>query len=184
MLQSMRLLRVRYNLATEQQQSTKHRNRKFNRKLTRYKSSRLLSLNLFSSPPIWSSQRCQNTVGIQIWATLQISHYLWDKVPNPQYASYSCHRLVCRLPFTSLKALCSSLSQDICTCCSFCLKYFDTETIDLRLGLECMWLGLKPGQNPVWDLNPHGQDSNLAKTLFGIWTHMAGTTQLKLSLGL
>ena len=43
----------------------------------------------------------------------------------------------------------------------------------LRLGLEpTCWdsthpkprLGLEPSQNPDWDLNPHGQDSNPAKT--------------------
>ena len=38
------------------------------------------------------------------------------------------------------------------------------ETVYLRLGLEPTWLGLKPGQNPVWDSNPHGWDSNSAKT--------------------
>lgn len=32
-------------------------------------------------------------------------------------------------------------------------------------------LGLKPSQNPVWDSNPHGWDSNPAKTLLGTWTH-------------
>ena len=31
-----------------------------------------------------------------------------------------------------------------------------------------MWLGLKPSQNPVWDLNPHGCNSNLIKT-HGTW---------------
>ena len=33
----------------------------------------------------------------------------------------------------------------------------DSETFYLRLGL-------KPSQNPAWDLNPHGWDSNPAKT--------------------
>ena len=31
-----------------------------------------------------------------------------------------------------------------------------------------MWLGLKPSQNLVWDSNPHGWDSNRAKT-HGTW---------------
>ena len=42
------------------------------------------------------------------------------------------------------------------------------ETICHRLGLETTWLGLKPSQNPAWDLNPCGWDSNPAKTQ-GIW---------------
>ena len=33
------------------------------------------------------------------------------------------------------------------------------------LGLKPMWMGFKPSQNPAWDLNPHGWDSNPA------WTH-------------
>ena len=33
----------------------------------------------------------------------------------------------------------------------------------LRLGVEHMWLGRKPGQNPDWDLNPCSRVSNLAK---------------------
>ena len=33
-----------------------------------------------------------------------------------------------------------------------------------RLGLEPTWPGLKPGQNPDWDLNACGRDSNPAKT--------------------
>ena len=33
-----------------------------------------------------------------------------------------------------------------------------------RLGLEPMWPGLEPGQNPDWDLNPRSWDSNPAKT--------------------
>ena len=33
-----------------------------------------------------------------------------------------------------------------------------------RLGLESTWLGLEPSQNPAWDLNPRGWDSNPAKT--------------------
>ena len=36
------------------------------------------------------------------------------------------------------------------------------------LGLKPMWLGLKPSQNLVWDSNPHGWDSNRAKT-HGTW---------------
>ena len=32
------------------------------------------------------------------------------------------------------------------------------------MGLEPMQPGLKPGQNPDWDSNPHGRDLNLAKT--------------------
>ena len=32
------------------------------------------------------------------------------------------------------------------------------------LGLEPMRLGLEPGQNPHWDLNPRGRDLNPAKT--------------------
>ena len=39
-----------------------------------------------------------------------------------------------------------------------------TEIIHLRLGLEPTCLGLKRGQDPVWDSNPRAQDSNLAKT--------------------
>ena len=35
-------------------------------------------------------------------------------------------------------------------------------------GLEPMWLGLKPGQNPAWDLNPCVWDSNPAET-HGAW---------------
>ena len=42
------------------------------------------------------------------------------------------------------------------------------ETIHLGLGLEPMWLGLKPSQNPAWDLNPRGWDSNPAKK-HGTW---------------
>ena len=34
----------------------------------------------------------------------------------------------------------------------------------IRLGLDPRQPGLEPGQNPDWDLNPHGWDSNLAKT--------------------
>ena len=30
------------------------------------------------------------------------------------------------------------------------------ETLHLRLGLEPMWPGLEPSQNPDWDLNPRG----------------------------
>ena len=33
------------------------------------------------------------------------------------------------------------------------------------LGLEPMWLGLKPGQNPAWDLNPCGLRPNEAYVL-------------------
>ena len=33
----------------------------------------------------------------------------------------------------------------------------------------------KPSQNPFWDLNPCGWDSNLVKTLLGTWTHVSGT---------
>ena len=36
-------------------------------------------------------------------------------------------------------------------------------------------LELKPSQNPVWDLTPHGWDSSPAKTLFETCTHVAGT---------
>ena len=36
------------------------------------------------------------------------------------------------------------------------------------LGLECMWSELGPSQNPAWDLNPNGWDSNSAKT-HGTW---------------
>ena len=41
------------------------------------------------------------------------------------------------------------------------------EIVYLRLGLEPTWLGLKPSQNPFWDLNPLGWDSDPAKILFG-----------------
>ena len=49
----------------------------------------------------------------------------------------------------------------------------------LWLWFEPMWLwtcvlGLKPSQNPVWDSNPCDWDSNLAKTLLGTQTHVAG----------
>ena len=44
-----------------------------------------------------------------------------------------------------------------------------------RLGLELTRPWLKPGQRPVWDLNPHGWDLNPAKTQFGSQTYMAGT---------
>ena len=37
-----------------------------------------------------------------------------------------------------------------------------------------MWPGLKPGQNPDWDLNPCDWDSNPAKTLIGTRTLVAG----------
>ena len=40
-------------------------------------------------------------------------------------------------------------------------------------------LGLKPSQNPVWDLKPHDQDLNPAKTLLGTWTHWPGLNQAK-----
>ena len=36
-------------------------------------------------------------------------------------------------------------------------------------------VGLKSNQNPVWDLNPQGQDLNFVKTVLGIWTHIAET---------
>ena len=36
------------------------------------------------------------------------------------------------------------------------------------LGLKPMWLGFEPSQNPAWDLNPPGWDSNPAKT-HGTW---------------
>ena len=59
------------------------------------------------------------------------------------------------------------------------------EAVSLGLGLEPTWLGLKPSQNPAWDLNPCGWDSNPAETLPGTQTHMAGTqTQPKPCLGL
>ena len=37
------------------------------------------------------------------------------------------------------------------------------------LGLKPTWPGFKPGQNPVWDLNPHGWDYS-AETQFGTLT--------------
>ena len=49
-----------------------------------------------------------------------------------------------------------------------CRTGFGIETVYLRLGLEPMWLGLKPSQNLAWDLNPYGWDSNPAKT-HGTW---------------
>ena len=53
------------------------------------------------------------------------------------------------------------------------------------MGLEPTWLGLKPSQNPAWDLNPCGWDSNPAETLPGTQTHVVGTqTQPKPCLGL
>ena len=159
MLQSMGLLRVGYNLATEQQQqSTKHKEQKIQQKADKIEKfpAAFLESVFFSSNLIITevSEYCRNSKQSRCsFKLFKSSHYLWDKVPNPQYASYSCHGLVCRLPFTSLKALCSSLSQDIGTCYSFCLKYFDTETIDLRLGL-----------------NAYDWDSNPAKTQFGTLT--------------
>ena len=36
-----------------------------------------------------------------------------------------------------------------------------------QIGTRAHVLGLKPSQMPVWDLNPHGWDSNQAKTLLG-----------------
>ena len=39
-----------------------------------------------------------------------------------------------------------------------------TETTHLRLELEPTQPGLKPAQNPDWDLNPRGEDSNPGKT--------------------
>ena len=47
---------------------------------------------------------------------------------------------------------------------SFTINICPSETVYLSLGLEPMFLGLKSGQNPVWDSNPHGQDSNSATT--------------------
>ena len=38
------------------------------------------------------------------------------------------------------------------------------EAVSLGLGLEPTWLGLKPSQNPAWDLNPCGCNLNSAKT--------------------
>ena len=35
------------------------------------------------------------------------------------------------------------------------------ETVYLRLGLEPMWWGLKPSENPSWDLKLRDWDSNL-----------------------
>ena len=36
-------------------------------------------------------------------------------------------------------------------------------------------LGLEASPNPAWDLNPHDQDLDLAKTLLETWTHVVGT---------
>ena len=41
---------------------------------------------------------------------------------------------------------------------------YHSETVHLRLGLEPMRPELKPGLNADWDLDPHGWDSNRAKT--------------------
>ena len=54
----------------------------------------------------------------------------------------------------------------------------NSETVHLRLGLEPTQAGLEPGQNPDWDLNPHGWDSNAAKT------HSLPTETTHLVLGL
>ena len=43
-----------------------------------------------------------------------------------------------------------------------------------RLRFEPTRLGFKPGQNPAWDLNPHGWDSYQAKIQFETLTHVAG----------
>ena len=44
-----------------------------------------------------------------------------------------------------------------------CRTGFGIETVYLRLGLEPMWLGLRPSQNLAWDWNPHGWDLNPAQ---------------------
>ena len=44
-----------------------------------------------------------------------------------------------------------------------------------RIGTWTHVPGLKPSQNPDWDSNPRGWDSNPAKTQIGTWTHLAST---------
>ena len=48
--------------------------------------------------------------------------------------------------------------------CKSSVSNIQSETIHLRLGL-------KPSQNPVWDLNPWNVDLNFNKTLLGTLTH-------------
>ena len=45
------------------------------------------------------------------------------------------------------------------------------EIIYLRLGLEPTWLGLKPSQNPVWDLNPAKTHSTWFQELRFLMSH-------------
>lgn len=165
MLQSMRLLRV----ASEQQQQSTKRRRK-----SQQKANKMQKFPADFPESIFLLLQSDHHKGVRILQEFKteqlvkslITFGLKSLIHN---MPYSHHRL-CRLPFTSLKALCSSLSQDICTCCSFCLKHFDTETIDLRLGLErmCGW-----DSNSVWDSLHMARIQTWPKPCLGLGTHKA-----------
>ena len=76
---------------------------------------------------------------------------------------------LCHFPFTLGIKLCEY--QLYLRILKPCISYWDLNPCPRtrtqpkpRLGLEPMRPGLKPGQNPDWDLNPRAQDSKPAKT--------------------
>ena len=80
--------------------------------------------------------------------------------------------LVCGVPWASVGPRPNSQTF---SCLIAVPSWSPAETVHLRLRLEPTRPGLRPGQNPHWDSNPHCWYSNPAKTQTGTRTHAVGT---------